>query len=482
MQGLYLVLLPLLINCFLLVILNRAATQAESQIDTSRKQMTVVLKLTHAIYAVTEILLGGSNAMMNGSHRFFSPLINRGWAIVRDDLAQVDKNMPADATHATFQQEISSLLNRQQEIFIKGEDRRMSFDNIFIKMRRINEWVKIGGKESRLLHDEQAAIRDKYLQSLQSQRREITLISQIILVGLVANVLLALFLYRDFHRNLMGRINALSNMAKKLSLNEPLNEVITGSDELREISVELAKVSWRLADIADYRRSLMQMMAHDVRSPLMAADISLATLSKFMSDSLSERGSQNLEEASQALQNCLSLVNDLLLMESFENSEVKLDLKDCKSEDLVSQTLGQASYLGCFQVLNRTESAVLRIDREQISRVLERILRFAASRAPEGSRILVNGTASNDCYQLEVSDQAVPLGDDEASKLFDKLHQAQIAGGSKVHTLGLSIAVPILQRHQGSISYKRIADGNAILLELPLSQSTSTEESTEKPA
>ncbi|PZM84082.1 MAG: hypothetical protein DKT66_05420 [Candidatus Melainabacteria bacterium] len=482
MQGLYLVLLPLLINCFLLVILNRAATQAESQIDTSRKQMTVVLKLTHAIYAVTEILLGGSNAMMNGSHRFFSPLINRGWAIVRDDLAQVDKNMPADATHATFQQEISSLLNRQQEIFIKGEDRRMSFDNIFIKMRRINEWVKIGGKESRLLHDEQAAIRDKYLQSLQSQRREITLISQIILVGLVANVLLALFLYRDFHRNLMGRINALSNMAKKLSHNEPLNEVITGSDELREISVELAKVSWRLADIADYRRSLMQMMAHDVRSPLMAADISLATLSKFMSDSLSERGSQNLEEASQALQNCLSLVNDLLLMESFENSEVKLDLKDCKSEDLVSQTLGQASYLGCFQVLNRTESAVLRIDREQISRVLERILRFAASRAPEGSRILVNGTASNDCYQLEVSDQAVPLGDDEASKLFDKLHQAQIAGGSKVHTLGLSIAVPILQRHQGSISYKRIADGNAILLELPLSQSTSTEESTEKPA
>lgn len=420
--------------------------------------------------------------MMNGSHRFFSPLINRGWAIVRDDLAQVDKNMPADATHAKFQQEISSLLNRQQEIFIKGEDRRMSFDNIFIKMRRINEWVKIGGKESRLLHDEQAAIRDKYLQSLQSQRREITLISQIILVGLVANVLLALFLYRDFHRNLMGRINALSNMAKKLSLNEPLNEVITGSDELREISVELAKVSWRLADIADYRRSLMQMMAHDVRSPLMAADISLATLSKFMSDSLSERGSQNLEEASQALQNCLSLVNDLLLMESFENSEVKLDLKDCKSEDLVSQTLGQASYLGCFQVLNRTESAVLRIDREQISRVLERILRFAASRAPEGSRILVNGTASNDCYQLEVSDQAVPLGDDEASKLFDKLHQAQIAGGSKVHTLGLSIAVPILQRHQGSISYKRIADGNAILLELPLSQSTSTEESTEKPA
>lgn len=473
-------LLPLLINCFLLLILNRAATQAESQIDTSRKQMTVVLKLTHAIYAVTEILLGGSNAMMNGSHRFFSPLINRGWAIVRDDLAQVERNMPADPNHATFQREISSLLDRQQEIFIKGEDPSMSFANIFIKMRRINEWVKIGGKESRLLHDEQAAIRDKYLQSLQSQRREITLISQIIWVGLVANVLLALFLYREFHKNMMGRISALSNMAKKLTLNEPLNEVITGSDELREISVELAKVSWKLADIADYRRSLMQMMAHDVRSPLMAADISLATLSKFMSDSLSERGTQNLDEASQALQNCLSLVNDLLLMESFENSEVKLDLKDCNSEDLVSHTLGQASYLGCFQVVNRTEEALLRIDREQISRALERILRFAASRAPEGSRIIVNGTASNDCYQLEVSDQAVPLGADEASKLFNKLHQAQIAGGTKVHTLGLAIAVPILQRHQGSIRYKRLSDGNAILLELPLSQITSAEKTTEK--
>ncbi len=141
------VLLPLLLNSLAVLILNNSLSRAESLIESSRRQMTVVHKLTHAIYVITEILLGGNNAMMNGSYSFFSPLINYGWKMVKADLADVSENITPYASYIKSCDEMNSLIDRQQAIFLKGENKSMGFDNIFMKLRRVNEWVSIGGKQ-----------------------------------------------------------------------------------------------------------------------------------------------------------------------------------------------------------------------------------------------------------------------------------------------------------------------------------------------
>jgi signal transduction histidine kinase len=464
-QGLYLILLPLLFNCLLILILNNAVIKAERQIDISRKQMTVVYKLTHAIYAVTEILLGGSNAMMNGSYRFFSPLINRGWTIVQDDLSAVAQNVDLDESYKQFDEQMKSLLDRQQAIFLKSEDRSLGFNNVFIKMRRAAEWIRIGGKQSLLLHEQQKVVRENFLHSLQLQRNEQKLIEEIVVAGFIANIILALLLYRHFHRNFMGRVNALSKMARKLPLNEPIDEVLTGSDELQDIGVELAKMSWTLADVAEYRRSLMQMMAHDVRSPLMAADISIATMSKFLGSSLSAGGRQSLIAAGDALADCLVLVNDLLLLESLENGEAKYHLKDCDLHHLISSVVENADYLHSHALENLADAFVVKADAELISKVLDRLLREASLRAPAGSTIKVTTALQTDGrVVLEVSDQGKPLTEAESTMLFDKLQQAQRTAAGEVNSLGLSIAPAIMALHNGSIQQRSSDDGNAFTL------------------
>lgn len=460
------VLLPLLVNSFLILLLNNSLARAESLIEASRRQVNVVHKLTHATYTVTEILIGGNNAMLNGTFTFFSPLIYRGWTVLKGDLAAVSENISPDASYRKFQTEMDALLNRQQAVFIKSENPSLGLDSIFIKVRRINEWVKIGGKQSRLLHALQEEVQDKYLSLVRSQQEEQKLVGVIVIVAILLNSILALLLSKLFQRNFTGRINALSEMAKSLPLNAPINETISGSDELQQIGVELAKVSWKLAEVTEYRRSLMQMMAHDVRSPLMAADISIATLESFLKDAISAEGAEKLSDAGDALSNCLSLVNDLLYLESLENGETKPNFVNCDLREIMSSVL-KLEHFSEANIINSADGGV-RADRDQIILVIQRLISNALSRTSADGKLEVTCERHDNHLRLSVRDYGRPLTPEEANDLFDKTFQASNANNESESPLGLSVAFAIMSLHDGLIGHQSVEDGNLLYLELPL--------------
>jgi len=346
-------------------------------------------------------------------------------------------------------------------------------------LRRVNEWIGIGGKQSRLLHRMQEDVREKYLHSLHAQQEDQKLIGTVALIAIVLNILLALFLIKMFQRDFSGRIEALSEMAKKLPLNEPINETISGSDELQEIGVELAKVSWQLADTTEHRRSLMQMMAHDVRSPLMAADISIATLHRFLGNSLSHQGAQHLADAGQSLANCLTLVNDLLLLEGLENGEWKPDLKTCSLHAIVAAIVETTTSKVPIKLMDWTGNDSIKADREKLSIVIERMLKSAIARAPKDSAVEIACEQSEGLLRLTVQDQGTPLTSEEASNLFDKVAQAKAEPNDDTDSLGLSIAVPIVSMHRGSIYSKPSNHGNLLCLELPVNAQPRNEIATE---
>lgn len=465
-KGLCLVLLPLFVNSFLILLLNNSLSRAESLIEASRRQVNVVHKLTHATYAVTEILLGGNNAMLNGTFNFFSPLINRGWAILKSDLASVSQNISPDASYRKFQAEMDALLNRQHAVFIKSENPSLGLDSILIKVRRINEWVKIGGKQSRLLHALQEEVQEKYFSLVRAQQEEQKLVGLIVIVAIFLNSMLALFLSKLFQRNFTGRINALGEMAKSLPLNAPINETISGSDELQQIGVELAKVSWKLAEVAEYRRSLMQMMAHDVRSPLMAADISIATLESFLKDSISAQGADKLSDAGSALSNCLSLVNDLLLLESLENGETKPNFANCDLGEVMSSVL-KSEHFSKANIMVSVAGSV-RADREQIIVVIQRMIFNALSRTTADGKIQVTCEKHENHQRLSVRDDGKPLTAKESVDLLDKAVQASNTNNGDENPLGLAVAAAVMNLHDGLIGHQSIEDGNVLYLEFPL--------------
>ena len=92
--------------------------------------------------------------------------------------------------------------------------------------------------------------------------------NKIVIVGLVANFLLAIILANFFVRDISARVSGSdSRMRQRLPKRQPLSQV-GGTDELSYLDQAMHQAAKELQHAFDHRQSVMQMVAHDLRSPL----------------------------------------------------------------------------------------------------------------------------------------------------------------------------------------------------------------------
>ncbi|MFX5949036.1 hypothetical protein ABTF06_19130, partial [Acinetobacter baumannii] len=80
-----------------------------------------------------------------------------------------------------------------------------------------------------------------------------------------------------FVSSITRRLNLLVDNAKRLPAGEPLKS-LSGSDELSYLDQVLHQAAESLKIANERRQHLMQMVAHDLRSPLMASQIAVDVL------------------------------------------------------------------------------------------------------------------------------------------------------------------------------------------------------------
>ena len=81
-----------------------------------------------------------------------------------------------------------------------------------------------------------------------------------------------------FLTNITSRLAVLVENARRLPKQLPLVERVKGTDELTYLDNVLHEAAKELKNSAEQRQYLMQMVAHDLRSPLMSAQVALYVL------------------------------------------------------------------------------------------------------------------------------------------------------------------------------------------------------------
>ncbi|MFX7620780.1 hypothetical protein ABTJ52_20485, partial [Acinetobacter baumannii] len=90
------------------------------------------------------------------------------------------------------------------------------------------------------------------------------------------DILLALLLVLLFSRQITKRLAILVRNAESLTISQQL-ATVKGNDEIAYLGTKIDQASQRLREATAHRDSIIDMVAHDVRAPLMAAQISLET-------------------------------------------------------------------------------------------------------------------------------------------------------------------------------------------------------------
>jgi signal transduction histidine kinase len=164
-------------------------------------------------------------------------------------------------------------------------------------------------------HTELRKILQDGFEQLKSMRssQDTSLVNLLNVVNTAATVALLICagIVFGFSQTFSKRLESLAQKARRLSEHQPLTNVLKGNDELGYLDEVLTRTSELLSEAAEHRRSILSMVAHDMRSPLMASKASIEIIEQ--SDKGFAQSSKDLlDRASTRLTEILKQLNELL--------------------------------------------------------------------------------------------------------------------------------------------------------------------------
>ncbi|MFA7339186.1 MAG: HAMP domain-containing sensor histidine kinase [Candidatus Obscuribacterales bacterium] len=280
-------------------------------------------------------------------------------------------------------------------------------------------------------------------------------VSLTVCAGMIVNLLLSALVITLFAKNITGRLKILSENARMLPLHKPLLGKVEGHDELAALDQVLHRVNERLIEAQEYRSSLMQMMAHDLRSPMMACEISMQLLRRTDSEIIDQNSSNQIDSIEESLRKLIDLIDDLLILETLEHRSLILNKSAVQIDQLIVSAVNSIKSSATVRDITITLQApaeILEIDELRINQVLVNLISNAIKFSRDGSTIEVLGARIDKQFRISIVDHGMGIDETSRSRIFEKFYQTTSgveAGGSGI---GLAIAQLIVEAHGGSIT------------------------------
>jgi signal transduction histidine kinase len=235
--------------------------------------------------------------------------------------------------------------------------------------------------------------------------------------------------------------------------------------------VALARSYSRLQQLEQLREDLVNMVVHDMRSPLTVLSGHL-TLLKEECTNLGPHAAEDLDAALEGARAIAGLANDLLDVSRLEEGKLPLDVAE-HDLGLLAETV-RAS-LRAFQrgraiELDAQTPAVIACDAGIVRRILENLVSNAIKHTPTGSPVRISVLAHGDRARVAVSDLGPGIPVEARERIFEKFGVVSARRQDRYHSAGLGLAFCKLavQAHGGRIGVDAgEPSGSTFWFELP---------------
>jgi signal transduction histidine kinase len=245
-----------------------------------------------------------------------------------------------------------------------------------------------------------------------------------------------------------------SNLIEKLNLK--INELSEAEMQLKKYNSQLeSMVKEKTEDLIKSREDFVATLAHDLRTPLLAA---IQTLMFFLDGSLgqlSEKQNLLLETMLCSNQDMLGLVNALLEVYRYESGELVLCKDFFNLKDLINQCSQEIGSLldkkGINLDIDDTDDLKIYADRQELRRVIANLLGNAVNYTQSGGKINIAFASTEDSTVVSVEDTGIGIPEEDIPKLFNRFSQGTSKKRSVGTGLGLYLARQIIEAHNGKI-------------------------------
>jgi two-component system sensor histidine kinase/response regulator len=243
--------------------------------------------------------------------------------------------------------------------------------------------------------------------------------------------------------------------------------------ELARQRRELEASYQKLRESERLRDSLVQMIVHDLRSPLGAISAHLDLLAAEAKQKLAPEFQDDLVSAMRATRNMVRMVNGILDVSKLEAQMMKLDLRVCDLVQVLQQSLDDLeSLVGNRQLAFARPEAPARVlaDREIVARIVQNFLANALRFTPGGGEIRVGVAVEADHARVFVADTGPGVPTDSRERIFDKFVEATGPAPDRRRGTGLGLAFcrMAVEAHGGRIGVdSEVGKGSTFWFTLP---------------
>lgn len=472
-KGLALVLIPLIINCVWIFMLNDALSRNQELLEQERYQSRLLFLMNSAIVEYGVIVGSAMNflAIQREDYRTKARLHLNIFKQRLNTLSQTTANDPENHKWVEgLQKDLDSPFSIIETF--KPSNNSSDYFKVLSSIKSFRVFSQDAGARNQLMLDILNSKGEELEKMRERDKHASAKVRTIVYTGLVLNFVVALIMLFLFIRNITSRLTILVDNANRLPKNLSLSSTVGGQDELSELDLALHETGKQLTEATEFRRTLTQMLAHDLRSPLTSSLIAIDLLERSDRETLSDSGHRQITSISKGLNQLLALINDLLLMESLEVGKLAIELSPENLKELILtaiETVSPLAQVKQIEIISKADRNYLLVDRGRVLQVLVNLLSNAIKFSPVRSQIIVNTEFSESFVKITISDQGVGIERSETNQVFQKFYQTD--EGKKVGGSGLGLAISklIVESHGGKIGVdSKFGNGSTFWLTLPV--------------
>jgi signal transduction histidine kinase len=249
--------------------------------------------------------------------------------------------------------------------------------------------------------------------------------------------------------------------------------VLTSAQPVENLQVQVMRDETELEAVRRARDTVLANVSHEFRTPLAAQ---LASI-ELLRDGLRTRSPEQLEELVLSLERGTLRLTQLIdnLLESVRIEAGQLDIRHQSVDlaDVIEDAIGTVDALlrQRSQRIERElgEDLSLQGDAIRLTQVFVNLLANASKFAPAGSAIRIGAARAGAHLSAWVDDAGAGLPEGAQENVFERFSRGGVEPAPSGMGLGLSISRSIVERHGGTLTASRTADGHTrFMLTLPL--------------
>jgi len=459
-------LFPLLLQAAWLLWINRQLDESERLQRIEQRQSDLVALTNNIVMSVFRANSGMAGFLVQ-KDPISRDLATRNFKLLDEQLTQLNQLMPDDGSQnktwddlrAFVQDELTQM---ERTLSQEEDDSNTGLTEMGNLLNRVGD---LFAEVPALMADDL-----KKLAVIQAKQEEFRLqVQNLIVLTIPFNIALSLGLLWLFNRNITSRLYVVVNNARKLPGREPLDAALKGDDDIANLDILLHNAAEELARSDEQRRGMMDIVAHDIRSPLVAVETSLSLLERGVPADLDEKAADCLKSVRNNVNRVLTLADDLLTIDSLKDNSIEIRVRRCEMGQIAKDAADSIRSLAQAKKIDikiDCPDMTIYLDDQRMMQVLINLLTNAIKFSDNNTKITIGARKQKNGLQLFIEDEGKGMDAETASKVFEKY----VTGKQKEKAFGLGLAICklIVTAHEGTITVdSQIGRGSTFFITLP---------------